>query len=118
MMLRGILHCHNDKVSMDFPLMFMTFKDICRKVDSICLLLLAEMKHLYGRNQARILSVSEWALWRPESIIYCFLFCFSNSWACWGGQVLTTLLLYSYHFREFISKKQLRRATKLLSLSP
>ena len=57
-MLRDILHCHYDSVSMDFLLMFLTFKGICRKVDSTCVLLLAETKHLHGRNQARIHSVS------------------------------------------------------------
>lgn len=49
------------RVSVDFLLMFLTFKYISRKSDAICVLLLAETKHLYGKNQARIHSVSGWA---------------------------------------------------------
>lgn len=40
--------------SVAFLLMFPTFKDICRKADSIWVLLLVDTKHLDGRNQARI----------------------------------------------------------------
>lgn len=120
-MLRDIRHCHDDKKSMGFLLVFLTFKDICRKVDSICALLLAETKHLYGRHQARIPLRVRMGLRRTESIILCFLFCFSNSWAGWRGQVLNKLLLHSYFFRErrveIYIQKQHKGAAQLLSFS-
>lgn len=59
---------------MDFLLVFLTFKDICRKVDSICVLLLAETKYLYGRNQARIRSASGWAFGEQNQLPTAFSF--------------------------------------------
>lgn len=77
--LRDTLHSHN--VSVGFLLMVLTFKDCCRKGDSICALLLVETKHLYGRNQARICSVSEWAFGEENQLPTAFSFVSLNSWA-------------------------------------
>lgn len=67
------------RVSMDFLLMFLTFKDICRKGETICVLLLAETKPLYGKRPSQGLLSVRTGLGRTGSIIHCLLFCFSNS---------------------------------------
>lgn len=109
------------KVSMDFLFVFLTFKDICRKVDSICVLLLAETRYLYGRKQANPIQCQDgplenWINYPLPSLL------FLKSWAGWRGQVSHELLLGSYFIREphaeIYIQKQHKGAAKLLSFSP
>lgn len=90
---------------MDFLLMFLTFQDICRKGDSICVLLLAETKHLCGRNQARIHSVSEWAFGEQNqlSIIFSFV---SQILGHAGKVILSKLLLRFLLFKRIYIQKE------------
>lgn len=62
------------RMSIDSLLMSLTFKDICRKVDTICVLLLAETKHLHGRNHTSNYSVSEGPLENRINYLLSFSF--------------------------------------------
>lgn len=63
---------------MGFLLMVLTFKGICRKAASICVLLRAEANHLDGRTQARIHSGSGWVFGEQNQFIHCILSQFAS----------------------------------------
>lgn len=99
--------------------MFLTFKDICRKSDSICVLLLAETKHLYGRNQARIHSVSGWGAVDQLSTAFSFVFQILGHAEDVKFYISCCCVLTSDNFmQKFLSNKQLKGAAKLLPFCP
>lgn len=104
-------------VSTDFHLMFLTFKDICSKVASVCVLLLAETEHLCGRKQAQIHSESgrplenriNYLLHSPSLLKFSGML---KKFNCCFVLGLENLL------QKFISKKQLKGTAKLLPFCP
>lgn len=97
--------------------MCLTFKGICRKAASICVLLQAEAKHLYGRTQARVHAESGWVFGEQNQLSIASSVAFpirghAEEVSC------CFLLALEKRMQKFISKKQRKGAATRLPFCP